>query len=68
LAKKTLGKNIEYSIDGNKLTMIVDLSKDSGPSASGKTIIIASSGGNQDVGDVKVGLNVYRYPTARAKK
>jgi hypothetical protein len=68
VAKKTLGKNIEYSIDGSKLTMVVDLSKDFGPSASGKTVIIASSEGNKDVGDVKVGLNIYKYPDAKAAK
>jgi hypothetical protein len=68
VAKKTLGKNIEYSIDGNKLTMVVDLSKDFGPSASGKTIIIASSEGNKDVGDVKVGLNIYKYPAGKVAK
>lgn len=65
MAKKTLGKNIEYSLDGDKLTMVVDLSKDFGPSASGKTVIIASSEGNQTVGEVKVGLNIYKYPDAK---
>jgi hypothetical protein len=68
MAKKTLGKNIEYSVEGNKLTMVVDLSKDFGPSASGKTIIIASSEGNKDVGDVKVGLNIYKYPDSKPAK
>jgi hypothetical protein len=68
MAKKTLGKNIEYSVEGTKLTLVVDLSKDFGPSASGKTIIIASSEGNKDVGDVKVGLNIYKYPDAKPAK
>jgi hypothetical protein len=56
-------KNVEMSIDGNILTIKVDLSKDFGPSASGKTIIIASSEGNQSIPGkeaVKIGLNVYR--------
>ena len=51
------------SIEGNILTIKVDLSKDFGPSASGKTIIIASSEGNQPVPGkeaVKIGLNVYK--------
>jgi hypothetical protein len=55
-------KNVEMSISGNILTITVDLSKEFGPSASGKTIIIASTEGNITVPDreEKVGLNVYR--------
>lgn len=52
------------SIDGNFLTIKVDLSKEFGISASGKSIMIASTEGNQsvspDLDDVKIGLNVYR--------
>jgi len=53
-------KNIDIKTDGNMMTLVVDTSKDFGPSKSGKTTIIASSEGNQKVGDVVVGLNVYR--------
>jgi hypothetical protein len=55
-------KNVEMSVNGNILTIKVDLTKEFGPSASGKTIIIASTEGNVAVGDrpEKVGLNVYR--------
>jgi len=55
-------KNVEMSLNGNILTIKVDLTKEFGPSASGKTIIIASTEGNVAVGDrpEKVGLNVYR--------
>jgi hypothetical protein len=56
-------KNVEMSIDGNILTIKVDLAKDFGPSSSGKTIIIASSEGNQSIPGkeaVKIGLNVYK--------
>lgn len=56
-------KNVEMSIEGNILTIKVDLTKDFGPSASGKTIIIASSEGNQSIPGketVKIGLNVYK--------
>jgi len=54
-------KNVEMSVEGNILTIRVDLSKEFGPSASGKTIIIASTEGNVSVPnrDEKVGLNVY---------
>jgi hypothetical protein len=49
-------------IDGDILTIKVDLTKEFGPSSSGKTIIIASTEGNVAVPDreEKVGLNVYR--------
>ena len=47
---------------GHRLTITVDLSKEFGPSASGKTIIIASTEGSVPVFDreEKVGLNVDR--------
>ncbi len=56
-------KNIEMKLEGNVLTIKVDLTKEFGPSSSGKTIIIASTEGNIAIDgheDVKVGLNVYR--------
>ncbi len=55
-------KNVQMMVEGNILTIKVDLQKEFGPSASGKTIIIASTEGNVSVPDreEKVGLNVYR--------
>ena len=55
-------KNVQMTVEGNILTIKVDLSKDFGPSSSGKTIIIASTEGNVAIADreEKVGLNVYR--------
>ena len=55
-------KNVEMTVVGNLLTLTVDLSKSFGPSASGKTIIIASTEGNVTIPGrtEKVGLNVYR--------
>lgn len=50
-------------LEGNILTIKVDLSKEFGPSSSGKTIIVASTEGNQSVPgreDVKIGLNIYK--------
>lgn len=55
-------KNIEMKVEGNKLTITVDLSQRYGKSSSGKSIIIASSEGNQAIPgneDIKIGLNVY---------
>jgi hypothetical protein len=55
-------KNVQMTVAGNILTITVDLTKEFGPSSSGKTIIIASTEGNVAVPerDEKVGLNVYR--------
>ena len=55
-------KNVEMVVKDNVLTITVDLSKDFGPSKSGKTTIIASTEGNQKVpeSDVKIGLNIYK--------
>ena len=68
------GKNdsISYDVDDEGvLTMKLDTQSDIGPSASGKTLMIASSGGNSKLnvgneasGDdfIYIGLNIYRYP------
>jgi hypothetical protein len=56
-------KNVEMAVEGNILTIKVDLTEEFGPSSSGKTIIIASTEGNVSVPgdeDKMVGLNVYR--------
>ena len=60
-------KNIDMTLDGNILTIKVDISKEFGPSSSGKTIIIASTEGNISVPgqeEVKIGLNVYKKKKA----
>jgi hypothetical protein len=56
-------KNVEMKVEGKKLTIIVDLSKDFGKSSSGKTTIVASTAGNVSVPgheEIKVGVNVYK--------
>jgi len=56
-------KNVEMQVEGNILTIKVDLTKEFGPSSSGKTIIIASSEGNAAIPEkeeIKIGLNVYK--------
>jgi hypothetical protein len=58
-----MAKNVTMSVNGSKLTIEVDLSKDFGPSASQKTLIIASTEGNitvEGTTDVKIGLNIYK--------
>ena len=60
--EEAIMKNVEMTVEGTMLTIKVDLSKEFGPSSSGKTIIIASTEGNVTIPnrDEKVGLNVYR--------
>ena len=49
-------KNVEMSVEGTILTVKVDLSKEFGPSSSGKTIIIATT-------EVNVSIQVQRTRT-----
>ena len=57
-------RNVETKVEGNVLTIKVDLAKNLGRSKSGKSILIASTEGNatvrtQDGREIKLGLNVY---------
>lgn len=55
-------KNIEMSVNGDILTIMVDISKTFGKSSSGKSTIIASTEGNVSIpgrDEIKIGLNVY---------
>ena len=56
-------KNVDMSVNGNTLTIKVDLSMDFGETKSGKSISIASTDGNVSIpgnDEIKIGLNVYR--------
>jgi hypothetical protein len=55
-------QNVEIKKTNNLLTITVDLSKNSGPSKSGKSLVIASTLGNTLIDPEKkiyLGLNVY---------
>lgn len=56
--------NCTFKIEKDILTITVNLKERHGPSTSGKTEIIASSGGNTDIGKdgIKFGLNVFVKP------
>lgn len=54
-------KNVEVAVSKERImTIKVDLNKTFGPSKSGKTVIIASTEGNQSMDGVTIGLNVYK--------
>lgn len=63
-------KNVVMAVEGNTLAIEIDLSKDFGPSKSGKTIIVASTEGNKTVPGrtEKIGLNVYRQDGKKSAK
>lgn len=63
MAMTMVGQNVAVEVKGTTLVISVDLAQTFGLSGSGKSVIIASTGGNIAVpghGDVKMGLNVYR--------
>jgi hypothetical protein len=56
-------KNIEIRVEGNKLVLEIDLTKEYGLTSSGKSITIAGTEGNVAVPgreEMKIGLNVYK--------
>jgi hypothetical protein len=57
-------QNVSFAVEGRLLVMTVDLDQELGLSSSGKSILIASTGGSVSVAvpggeEVKVGLNIY---------
>ncbi len=57
---ETQGEGFTVKVEGKKMVITVDLSRQGSPSKSGKSLTIATSRGNMRVGDVSLGLNVYR--------
>jgi Fe-S cluster assembly ATPase SufC len=57
-------QNIKTTLAGNILTIQIDTTQNLGPSKSGKTQLVATSGGNKAIktaeGDVMIGINCYR--------
>lgn len=60
--------NIKTKVDGNILTIVIDLSKRLGNSKSGKSTIVASTLGNAAVPgadpELRIGINCY-LPAAK---
>ena len=61
VSTEEVGKNVKVAIDGDILTITIDLSEKFGLSGSGKSSIIATTSGNKGIGkgNVKLGLNCY---------
>lgn len=59
-------QNVKTAIKDGKLLITINLKAKTTKSASGKTMIIASTKGNKDVGDgVILGINCYRFPESK---
>jgi hypothetical protein len=61
-------ENLVIKREGSKLTLEIYLRQTLGPSATGKTQIVATSHGNQPVPgttDTFIGINCFRYVTPR---
>jgi D-alanyl-D-alanine carboxypeptidase len=56
----TSGEGFTAEVEGDKLIITVDLTRKGTPSKSGKNMTVATTRGNRAIGDVTVGLNVYR--------
>lgn len=54
--------NVDIQVKDGKAIITIDLKAEHGPSKSGKTTIVASTGGNQQIPgtDVTLGLNAYK--------
>lgn len=59
-------KNVDIKVKGSLVTITLDISQDHGPSASGKTTLVATTAGNAAIPgtDVVLGLNAYRKRAA----
>ena len=59
-----IGENVDYKIEKDTLTIIIDLTREFGESKSGKSIIIASTRGNKKVNykdeKIAIAVNIYK--------
>ena len=57
-----LGTNVVCEVKGKIATLTIDLDKKGSLSGSGKSMVIATTHGYVQVGDVRYSLNVIRKP------
>lgn len=62
-------QNVDVAVNGNTMVITIDLTAPPTPSASGKTQVIATTRGNQEVApDIFLGLNCYYYTTPKRNR
>ena len=54
-------KNIEAKMEGKIMVLRIDTSKNVGETKSGKSVMLATSGGSEEMGNgLYLGLNLYK--------
>jgi hypothetical protein len=55
-------KNVEMELEGDILTIRIDLTQEHGLSSTGKSVTVASTGGNLPLGidGIKLGINAFK--------
>lgn len=69
--EKQKGQNCDMVVKGNVLTITVDLGANLGQSSTGKSQIVATTGGNVEVvgtDGIKIGLNIYKPVAEKSGK
>lgn len=64
---ETIGQNISIEVKGDKAILTIDLSHRGGLSSSGKSVIVASTGGNVPIPGTNVILGLNAYIKANGK-
>jgi hypothetical protein len=62
-----IGTNISIEVKGDKAIITIDLSHRAGLSSSGKSVIVASTGGNVPIPGTNVILGLNAYVKANGK-
>ena len=55
-----LGEGMEATLDGDKLTIVVDLKNNAGTTSGGNKMIAKANGPIPGLGNVKCGINIYQ--------
>ena len=64
---KNVGENVSYTVDGDTLTLTIDLGHRSDVGKE-KTLRVATTMGNKELAEgVMVGVNAYAYRTPKTK-
>ena len=56
-----VGQGIVWELRDGKLIIEIDVTAEGVPSASGKTMVVATTRGNVPIAGGRLGLNFYRY-------
>lgn len=56
----TIGPNVKARMQGTTLVLEVETKGSIGDSKSGKNVLVASTKGNARIGDLSIGVNVFR--------